>query len=112
MIRLADGLSGGVVEAPFGVDALYALRGWTAEGAKWDALCANRNGDLWRQAAGIRGRAAPFKCKAHAAIQGILDGDISLRHYFGNGLADAAAGAPAEAKAPAGSVLNWLARAC
>ncbi len=81
------------------VDAAYVFNG-IGDTTKQAALKAGLNGDLWTllldvvQAKSLR--LSTSKVKGHAEKQ-ILRGQVSLRDFLGNVLADAGAGAAAEA---------------
>lgn len=92
--RALSCLSTGAVRR-WGCDALYMVQG--ARAAKVAFRKAGPTGDVWcaLDEQLQRHRIAPEKVKAHTSLQDVISGHISFGDYFGNQLADLAAGVAA-----------------
>ena len=75
-------------------DAAYTVRG----ASQLQQRQAGANGDVWLRLSNQLARhagPAPSKVQAHTTLDSVAADEISFEHYFGNGLADLAAGCAA-----------------
>lgn len=86
------------------VDAKYVSEGWarkdtTRKSSFGRSFGAGANTDLWQaiEAPGVEARLpAPKWVKSHCTLEDVCAGKLSFEDYFGNGMADVAAGVAAD----------------